>query len=431
MVDCGLAPHKVGDKPWTGPDFSLLADGRKIDAVLITHVHADHVGFMPAIVPYLGPKARIWMTRTSETMIAHILEDSLKIYQREKIAGPYSRTQYELAMQRVQTLGRPGPVEILPGLKVLFHPAGHIPGACSYTFRVGRSHIHYSGDRCEHDQPGVLGATPLPRDWRRNIILAGTDCTYGAEPDSDQRFWMDEMDRCETLIREAMYRGKPTLIFTFGVHRGGAIAHELARRGVADETRVYLDGSCRTLSRSMRNAKSFWSPNETLVDFGQVQEIAKHSDRVEAISWGGPYVVIASPGMGGPGGAAMFWRKRILEDPGALAMFTGFVAPDTDGSRIKKAADGGVKTLELASINFDGTRSKETITVACQVEQVRLGAHQSRTTILDSIRELQPSAVVLNHGSEAALESLRAELSTDLSCDFYPTHVSPDVEIDL
>lgn len=439
LVDAGLSPRKdkLAGRPWIGPNLAPLADGKLIDAVFITHVHGDHVGFLPAFTPYLTRNAPVFMSWTSRQMLWDVLNEGIKINKRNKVPGPYTTENLQDVMRRVKPLTQPGEFTALPGLQALAFPAGHIPGACSFTFRVGKCHVHYSGDRCEHDQPGISGAKPLPKDWSKNVIIACADCTNCADEGSDERIWQEEMDRGAEIARRVLQQGRPVLFCTFSIHRGTAVAHELQRHGIHKIAPIFLDGGCRKFTRITNDERNHWCENDQLVEIAEVQNMHDRGSREMLMRSGKPYVVIAPPGMGGPGGVMAGdggYREFALPDKRAAIIFTGFVAPGTDGEKILRAAKGrkpGKPCYETFEIQPEkGVPYDRDLPINCEVAQIRLGGHQSRRETIDWYLGMNPIAAVLNHGSRASLASLEAELSADIP-NIYRSDVQPRVEIDI
>ncbi|MFA5854509.1 MAG: MBL fold metallo-hydrolase [Patescibacteria group bacterium] len=423
VTDCGLIPvraQETGQDPtWHVPDLSFFQDDIPIDAVRITHVHGDHAGFLPALAPYLSPKAKVWMTGPSEAMIGRVFEDGLSAFSRSSRTPLFDERDVALINQRIRRRFRPGPFEILPGITDYVHPEGHIGGACSFTSDVGGRIIHYSGDRCSHDQPGVRGALPLPPEWWPHVI-ANSDCTYGADPDSDQRTWQAEMDRGIEICAQTLKSGAPVLFCTFGIHRGGAVAHELRRHGVPDIAPVYLDGACRHFTEIALSDRGRWSESDTLLQLDGVRMIDHEVHRRNYVLQDhDAYAVVTTPGMGGPGGAASFWRRHVLPNPDALLVFTGYLAPDTDGARILQADAERRRTGVIPVLTFEDTDPQgrprvEKLPLRCRVLQIRIGAHDSQGKIADWFRGYRPETAVLCHGSEASLASLASQLEGDI-----------------
>ncbi|WKZ28500.1 MAG: MBL fold metallo-hydrolase [Patescibacteria group bacterium] len=422
VTDCGLIPVRAQepgqDPSWHVPDLSFFEDGKPIDAVRLTHVHGDHAGFTPALAKYLGPKAKVWMTSPSEAMIPNVFEDGLKAFERARVRPLFDENDVADVHLRIRRIFKPGPFEILPGITDYVHPEGHIGGACSFTTLVGGKRVHYSGDRCSHDQPGIRGAQLLPREWYPHVI-ANSDCTYGADPDSDRRSWREEMDRGLEQCAATLRAGAPVLFCSFGIHRGGAVIHELSRHGVPNLAPVYLDGSCRTYTEIAMSDRGRWSELDTLLHVDGVRWIGREKGERYEASQPRAYAVVSTPGMGGPGGAAAFWKRQVLPNPDALLVFTGYLAPDTDGARILEAdaerrRTGVNPVLAFEDQDPDGRPRVERLPFRCKVLQIRIGAHDSQGNILEWFRGYRPETAVLCHGSEAALASLSSSLEGDI-----------------
>lgn len=420
VTDFGTIPKNdsiAAKRSFSGPEMSLFDDGIKVDAVQITHVHGDHVGFLPAIVPYLKPNARIFMTRPSAAMVEPIFADSLRINEMRGGSLPFNKHQLVEALNRISIIYQPGEIEMLSGLREYVHPEGHINGACSFTTRVGKLNIHYSGDRCTHDQPGIRGAELLPKAWWPNIV-AGSDCTYGADPDSDLRHWPLEVEHGFDLARETLRHGSPALFFCFSIHRGGSIAHELERLGLHKVGKIFLDGGCRRFTKIAQSIEGHWSNCDTPLIINQVRTVNHPRDRDKILIYK-KAAIIATPGMGGPGGIGTWWRRQIMPNPDAAMIFTGYVAPGTDGEKILQGAAERALTGKIPHLTFtvedeDGQPYTEIIPLRCKVLQIRAGGHSPRLEILEWFKIYNPEVAVLNHGSSAALASIEQSLRGDI-----------------
>lgn len=441
MTDCGLVPRYktgAGEQRFHAPDpeKSVLRDGRKIDAVRVTHVHGDHFAYLPAFASYLSPRAKVWMTRPSAGMAPSILQEGPKIAGKRGDPPPYDYLEMCDILERIEVIERPGEHQIVPGFTDYVDPTGHIHGACSFTTRVRGVNIEYAGDWCGHDQPGVRGRRPRVLSWRPRVI-AGSDCTYGADKGSDRRTWKEEMDRGFDTCVETYRRGHPVIWFSFGVHREGAIGAELARRGLPELCPVYLDGSGREFTRLMMGEWGRWCELDVPLDLRGVAFIKNKAMREEILGSGQGYAILTTPGMGGPGGIGTLWRRDALPNPDAAVIFTGYCAEDSDGARIIDAAARRDKTGEEVSLQFeivdDETRqvSWETIPIRCKVVQIRTGSHEHRGGIVNWFREeCRPEVAVLNHGSRQALDSLEQELRGDIP-HLFRADKNPTIEIEL
>lgn len=436
VTDCGLIPNQLAsndEKSWFAPDLSLFEDGVKIDAVRITHVHGDHVGFLPALAPYLKPTANIYMTRPSAAMIEKILLGSLHINEQHKGDKPFTAGQMMQVLNQIAVIDRPGEIEILPDIVDYVHPAGHIKGACSFTTKVFGRTIHYSGDQCNHDQPSVKGAELLPPAWWPNII-ANSDCTYGADPASNFRTRNEEVEKACQLAFETIQHGAPVLFPSFGIGRGGDIAHELEQRGLNEIGRIFLDGACRKFTEIAQSADGRWCDKDQPLAIRNVRLVENHRYREKIIAYG-KAAIIAPPGMFGPGGVITFYRRYILPNPDAALIFTGYVAPGTDGDKIitatrERDVGGPIPHLVFNSLGFDGQPYSETLPVRCKVLHVRAGGHNPQVEILKWFRAYNPEVAVLTHGSPSALASVEKTLRGDIK-HLIRADLEHTVEIDV
>ncbi len=435
VVDCGASAEHDGDvERIVGPDLTPLRDGRPVDAVLVTHAHHDHMGCLPALVPFLAADAKFFMTRPTAMAVRHTYRMELDTKSRRPAQiKPYSPAHVREVERRIAEIASVGEHPVAPGQTALVWPAGHISGACSYTLPIGGRLVHFSGDRCDHDQPGVLGASSLPDAWRPQIV-AGSDCTYGGAV-GGQPDWRSEMDRAADLCRQALADDRRVLFYTFSLHRGGALAHELQRLGLADDYLVYLDGSAAAFAKMFATGRHAWCNRDRpfIIDRVNLIEDRRYRERVR--DQAGGYVIIAPPGMGGPGGIGTWWRRELLPDADAVVAFTGYVASGTDGEKILKAdaerkASGGVPRLTFRETDIRGRYVDVNLPLRCQVEHFRLGGHNDRAGSIRWFRDLRPEIAVLSHGSPASLASVEAELKGSIG-RLIRADLEPVVEIDL
>lgn len=462
VVDCGAMAH---EEPAKGelvfPDFGFFADGKKIDAVLLTHDHLDHVGGLRELVKrgLLDSEAQIFGTKGTIAEIeqnyrfellltAQAAQERADAAQEEReprpVPGALSEEDAQVTQEtldRFLAIQKPGECEVL-GVPTLVWAAGHKYGACSFTFRIGSHHVHFSGDFSDHNQLGVPGRKPLPTEWRSNLIVAAFDCTYGATFETPS--WASERDRLVEVVRTALRSGRPVGIFAFAQQRAGVVAQILAEAGITAEFPVYLDGGARQLTQLFMTREHLWLDEEQPFCVPGIRMVGKKRERYNIAETGEPgdpeedrghrgkkprqakpspkpYVVVFPPGMGGPcGPAGNFWRQKFLTDPNALVLFSGYVAKGTDGRQILDAAAKRAQERQVPILTFweenrwavkeDEKRFKVTMPLRANVGQIRLGGHGDRRAILSCIEENQPKFVVLSHGDSDALASIAAEV---------------------
>ena len=433
VTDCGLHPNpeaKPGEEGYVASSLDFLRDGKLIDVLQLTHAHLDHVGHAPALMPYMARNAKVYATKTTAEILNYGYRDAIKIAGYRKSPAPYTEAQVDELMSRIRTFNRPGVYEI-PGApyKTLVHPAGHVPGACSFTMKIGTCTIHYAGDRCTHDQPGTRGAPPLPPDWKPKYI-AGSDCTSGSDFASDFRSWQDEATKFHDEVAAALKRNSFAQINAFAFGRGPLSAHELRRRGINTPGVIHIDGGCRYYAKKQLDPAGGWCELDSPLDLWGVQFV--DGSHREQLSQQKGIAMVTSGGMGG--GASIFYRRNVLADPDAAMIFTGYVARGTDGHKILMADAERKRTGTPAPVSFEvtdletGEIKTETYMLRCRVSQFRLSGHASRQETINWFREINPEVAVLSHGSVESLESLAKELSGDINT--VRADLEPSIEID-
>lgn len=438
MIDCGALPVR-GEGPVDQmilPDFAVLSDGKKIDAVAVTHAHNDHYYGLPMVRGNLAPNAPIVGTHSSVVALRHIYDRELEMLE----AGVTDEKLYDAdAIKDIQRRlrGCRGEGEqTLLDLPVWVQSAAHIPGACSYTIKVEGQNLHFTGDWCKQDQTTIRGVRKLPRGWESDYDL-GTDNTYGASPTVEGVTWKSEAKRLVDTCRQALLEGRRVLIYTFGLHRAGLIAHLLQQNYVTEYGPVFVDGSAVGFTRIFADVRSLWCRSDRPYVVDQIEFITSRRQR-EATLANDSGIWIVSSGMGGPGlgGSAMF-REEMIGDPTALQVFTGYLAPDSDGFKLVEAAKRRRpgQTMELT---FRERRQitdewhDKTLPFNCQVDRYGLSGHSNFEDLIASHEESKAKLTVLSHGSVDALANVeRTLLDRGCSRQLIRADQTPSFEIEL
>src|SRR5918998_4163287 len=245
LVDCGLFQglKELRERNWQDPPF----DPTSLDAVLITHAHIDHTGYLPRLVA-LGFKGAVYCSRGTADLLKIMLPDSARLQEedaayrnrhnlsRHKPALPlYTEEDAREALKLMKPLPNTGESEeVAPGIRAGFRIAGHILGASLVLVEVegagadgtGRS-VLFSGDLGHYDQVIIRDpASPPACDYML------VESTYGDRLHDPE----DPKVALARIVNEAVGRGGPLLIPAFAVGRTQELIYHL--RELEDEGRI-------------------------------------------------------------------------------------------------------------------------------------------------------------------------------------------------
>lgn len=413
LFDCGMFQSwKYADER-NQEDFGF--DASSIDAVFITHAHADHTGRLPKLIN-AGFTGKIYMTPPTRPLTRLILEDSFHIMREnhKRNGDPMLYTEDDLDQVLRQTVAKNYHelIEPFTGVSVMFHDAGHILGSAYITVEVEGKRIVFSGD---------LGnpATPILPDPER---ISSADCiicesTYG------DRIHESVAER-ETKLKDALLgtlkRKGVLMIPAFSVERTQELLFTLDQillHEVATNIPIYLDSPLAIKATAVyRNYQHYLlfdapilkEPDRDFFTFPNLRETltTEESKYINTVS--GPKIIIAGSGMMS-GGRIMHHLKNYLPDAKNHLLIIGYQVSGTLG---RKLYDG---TDQVRIYGDD---------VAANAKVSAIGAFSAHSDQRQLTHWLQPEdgqlpkKIFLNHGDEEAKQvfatHLRRELGTEV-----------------
>jgi metallo-beta-lactamase family protein len=419
LVDAGLFQGKKELRLRNWADFPVSPDS--LSAVILTHAHIDHTGFLPRLVRdgFAGPT---YVTPPTGRLLHALLPDAANLQEEEaRFANKVGSTRHTPALPLFtardahHALGtlRPLPfgqrAGLHAGIEFRYHRQGHILGAAAVELRIkatGGEYVtlYFSGDVGRYDVPILKAPEPYP-----GSTFLVVESTYGnAFHDAG-----DPRDQLAEVITEASQRQGVIVIPAFAIDRTQEVLYllrELIEEGAIASLPIYLDSpmareatetyrSCalehdaemRELVREGVNPLA--PPN--LVTVGRVEE----SKRLNSMS--GPAVIISASGMA-TGGRVLHHLRHRLPDPSTTVVFVGYQAEGTRGRRI---LDGE------SEVKIFG----EMVPVRAQVRSIpSLSAHADadELTIWASGAASSPRTVFVTHGEPEASRALADRFST-------------------
>ncbi len=405
IVDAGVRVDRKSDPL---PDLALL-EGKDVRAIFVTHAHADHIGALP-LVHQAFPNAPIFASRATGLLMEVMLADALKVMTRRAVEEmelplfPQEMVASMLSRVRPLPVGEPVTLSELPGITIHGSRAGHIAGAVSLGFESSDGSLVVSGDMSITAQRTVLGAVPPPLKRCDLLVL---ESTYGARLHPNRQ---GEEQRLAQAVADGLARGGHTLIPCFGLGRGQELVLLLQaaqEKGQIPQFPIYVDGLVRrvcstylllpealspVLQRQIRKGYApFTGPNVTFV--------RDERDR-ERILTGPPACIVSSSGML-TGGPSVWYAERLVSNPDASILITGYQDEEAPGKRLLDLAEQKKNTLEL---------NGKSLQVQCQVAKYSLSAHADGGELAAYAASVHPKQVALVHGDEEARAALRTRL---------------------
>ena len=410
LIDCGLFQgfKELRLRNWD----DLPVDPSSIDAVVLTHAHIDHSGYIPLLVRngFTGP---IYASDATTDLCQILLPDSGFLHEEDARRANrygYSRHSPALALytrdDAVKSLDQFKPLEFgVPhyfddDLHFTFARSGHILGAAFVTFKAGNKSISFSGDLGRPNDPIMQAPVKLPDS---DYLLI--ESTYGDRLHGDE----DPTIELAEVIKSTASRGGTILIPTFAVGRAQTLLyfiHQLKAEKRIPDLPVFVDSPMATNASALmcRHHREHKLSKELCHD---VCNIAAYTRTVEDSKALGispmPKVIISASGMA-TGGRVLHHLKNLMGDPKNTILFTGFQAGGTRGEAM---LDGD----ELIKIH--GQMYK----LRARVEALEnLSAHADYSEIIDWLKNFKksPDEIFITHGDPTAAHALKKHIYEQL-----------------
>jgi metallo-beta-lactamase family protein len=422
LVDCGLFQglKELRERNWQ----PLPLAAGSIHAVVLTHAHLDHCGYLPRLVAD-GFRGRVFCTPGTQDLCSLILPDSAHIqeedareanrqgYSKHHPALPlYTSNDAARALMQLQPVGFNREVPVAPGIGLDFLPAGHLLGSAYARITCEGKTILFGGDLGRYNRPVLPDPSPV---HSADVLLL--EATYGNrlhEPDDDGR-------RLAGIVSDTAARGGKLIIPAFAIGRVEEVIYAL--KTLEDAKRipvlpVYVDspmaaralqfyaGRTDELDGDMTPA----TPGVRTFATTRMTTVTSAQQSIELVASDRPAIVIASSGMA-TGGRVLHHLAATLPTPKHTVLFVGYQAAGTRGRLLVD----GAKLVRIKGRD---------VPVAARIERIdSMSAHADAGEImrwLDAF-ERPPAMTYLVHGEAAPLEALRARISTERQ---WPVHVA-------
>lgn len=419
LVDCGLFQglKELRLKNWD----DLEIDPKGIDAIVLTHAHLDHCGYVPRIVKQ-GFGGKVHATTYTAKLVDVILRDSARIqvedaefaakkgFSKHNPPLPlYDENDAERAIQLLAPHEFGVPAVIAPDTTVTFHPAGHILGSATVEVEFCGKRVLFTGDLGRDEHPILKAPDGVPQGRFDAIV---TESTYG-----DRAHETPTTD-FEDIINQTIDGGGSVLIPAFAVDRTEVILvqlRELMESGKIRRVPIFadspmalkalefyrsaIDSSAPDIRETVREE---WK-NRDPFDPGTLHEMFTVDESKTLNNPTSPCIIISASGMG-TGGRVVHHLRSMLPNPLHTVILVGYQALGTRG----RALVDGATTVKMHGRDVD---------VKARIEQIQsFSVHADASEIVEWLQtaSVEPAAVFTVHGEAEVASTLARRISDEL-----------------
>ena len=438
LVDCGLFQglKELRERNWLEPPF----DPHSLNAVLITHAHIDHTGYLPRLVKQ-GFRGPVYCSRGTADLLKILLPDSGRLQEEDadyrnrhnltkhKPALPlYTEDDAFASLKLIEPLANDGaPVQVAPGIRASFRIAGHILGSSLVLLELDQAgnkelRVLFSGDLGHYDQPIIRDPVPPPPC---DYLLV--ESTYGDRLHDPE----DPKVALARIINDAAQRQAPVLIPAFAVGRTQELVYlirELEDENLIPVLPVAVDSPMAAATTAVYAKRK----EEHDEGYASVLTQQRHPLRTRSMTAAssreeskrlnnatGARVIISASGMM-TGGRVLHHALRLVPDPDATIVFVGYQAAGTTGRRI---LDGEPEVKILGQF----------VPVRCRTAKIGgFSAHADWKEVLRWLEGMKtgvPRQTFLTHGEPEAANAMAGHIKDKFGWSVHVPQYGERVEL--
>lgn len=432
LVDCGLfqGPRAIRDRNWQ----RFPVSPESVDAVVLTHAHLDHGGYLPRLVRE-GFRGVIHCTSATRDLLAIMLLDSARIQEedaeqanrrkssRHDPALPlYDQDDAQACLKLLEGHRYRTEFEPVPGIPFHYERAGHILGSAFAFAQTAVGTVLFSGDLGRYAQSIIPDPTTVTC---ADYLLV--ESTYGDRDHID----VDVPAALEAIVRRAIEQRGFILIPSFAIGRAQEVLYllnTLWSEGRIPDLPVYLDSpmAVSAIPLFVRHTEDHDIEMTALMDAhrcpfeGKNVRFVQGRDESKALNDAeGPGIIIAGSGMANAGRIRHHLVNRVSQS-NTTVLFVGYQGEGTPGRALLEGAE------IFRAFGWE-------VPVRARIERLdALSAHADRGEILRWLGGFvkPPRRTFLVHGEPAARQALRARIMTKLGWDVHNPDLHERVELD-
>lgn len=426
LVDCGLFQGYKELRLRNREPFPV--DPHTIDAIILTHAHLDHCGYIPLLVKQ-GFSGKIFATQGTGDLCEIILLDAGRIQEEDtRRANQYGYTKHHPAvplyteedakrsLQLFQTVPFDQAQKLTNDLTFTFSHSGHIFGSSFVTLKNSSTTLVFSGDIGRPNDPIMIHPVQI-----HNADYLVMESTYGAKRHEE----IDVLSKLEEIFNSTFARGGTVVIPAFAVGRTQTVLYyinQLKEQGrLSPHIPIYLDSpmaeKVTTLWKKYACEQSL-SEKECSLVCSVATFVQSREDSIKLNESSFPSIIISASGMA-EGGRVLHHLKHFISNDKNTVLFVGFQAGGTRGDRILR----GEREIKIHG---------QMVPVSARIENLdSLSSHADYEEILSWLKgfDKAPKEVFITHGEPNAAESLKTKIEQTLGWKAVTPHYRDIFEI--
>ena len=409
LLDCGInvASEENAYPYLEAPEFDI----KELDAVIISHSHIDHSGFVPYLFKY-GYRGPVYCTAPTMDVSALLALDYVKIQRSEGKDPIYTSEEIKEMVKHMITLEYDEVTDITPDVRMTLYNAGHTLGSSMVHLHIGNGlHNLLYGADMKYGKTMLLepAVTKFPR-----LETLMIEATYGGK-DNVLPPREEPDDQTRKIIKDTIERGGKVLIPTLGSGRAQEVMiliESMVRNKLLDEVPVFIDGLVWDITAIHTAYPEYLNNNIRKLIFHKDQNpflnpifkrVGSQKERMQIIEETGPCVILATSGMlvGGP---SVEYLKHLADNPKNSLAFVNYLGEGSLGRRIQR----GEKEFNMGS-----AAKPNMLKINLEVHNIEgFSGHSGRNQLMNFVKncEPRPKKVIINHGENSRCLDLASSI---------------------
>ena len=410
LLDCGVNVASIEEAYpiLEAPEFNI----NQLDAVIISHAHLDHCGFVPYLFKY-GYRGPVYCTEPTRDVMALLLLDFIKIMSGNPDKEPiFGSDDVREMVRHTVCLEYDEVTDVTPDVRITLYNAGHTLGSSMVHMHVGNGlhNILYTADM-KYGKTSLLepAVTSFPRLETLMIesTYGGKDNIVPSKEDCDKEFI--------EVIKKTIERKGKVLIPVLGSGRAQEVLlvlNEAIRTKQMEELPVYVDGMVWDITAIHTAYPEFLNNNVRKLIFHKddnpflapyFKQIGSQKERMEVIEEKGACIILATSGMliGGP---SVEYLKHLCDNPKNTLLFSCYQAEGSLGRKLQRGA---------AEFMTSVGQRQEVNPIKMEVYTIEgLTGHSSRKQLMNFVNDCdpKPKKIIVNHGESSRCLDLASSM---------------------